>query len=192
MSSDVGERRLRRGVHGLWRCGERIESPRGEVGPNRIDGVHRCGWNARTERGIDHQRDDVAFGPELDDTRLERVRTYVARNGEERVRKVDDDARNGDLGCDAALIGVRTDDECLLRFARGAKNAETRRVGVLEDDIGVATNLGERLLASRAHVIPVADVRGQNCNLRVYSLGAPAERQEALADGRQLRSTDDA
>jgi hypothetical protein len=32
----------------------------------------------------------------------------------------------------------------------------------LEDDVGVATNLGERLLASRAHVIPVADVRRQN------------------------------
>ena len=139
---------------------EWIEAPRGELGAHRIDGVRAPRPGCATERRVDHERDDVALGSEPDDARLECACAHLARDGEEGVRQVDDDARDRDFGGDAVLVGVRADDERLLRFARRLEDAEPRRVGVLEDDVGAAADLGECLLlpALTSSQLPMYDV----------------------------------
>src|SRR5204863_6066284 len=109
------------------------------------------------------------------------VCTHLARDGEEGVWKIDHDARDGDLGCDVILIRVRSDDERLLRLACCAEHAEPRGIGILKDHVGVAADLGECLLASRAHVVPVADVRRQYRDLWIHHASTAAERGEVLA-----------
>ena len=75
--------------------------------------------------------------------------------------------------------------------ARG-EDAESGGVGVLEDDVGAARDLGEGLFLAGAHVIPVADVGGEDGDVRVDALGAALEGHEAGADRWQLGAADGA
>ena len=65
-------------------------------------------------------------------------------------------------GATAFWLELEPTTQRLLRFARRLEDAEPRGVGVLEDDVGAAADLRERLLLARAHVIPVADVRREH------------------------------
>src|SRR3954469_4199424 len=77
-------------------------------------------------------------------------------------------------------------------LAGGLEHAEPGGVGVLEDDVGAAADLGERLLLAGADVVPVADVAGDDADLRVDALRAALEGFEAALDGRQLGAAEDA
>src|ERR1043166_4069495 len=95
----------------------------------------------RLEGGVEGERHHATLRSELDRLRLEGAIDDGARNREESVGQIDDDAADGDLRGDGVLIGIRADDERLLRLARGLKDAESRGVGVLEDDVGALLDL---------------------------------------------------
>src|SRR5688500_5935999 len=189
---DVVERGIHRGAHALRPRAEWIQAPCGELGAHGVDDTHRRWRDARAKGWIDHQRHHVALRAELEDARLEGARAHLSRDGEQRVRQIDHDARDGDLRRDVVLIRVRADDQRLLRLTRGAKHAESGGVGVLEDDVGVSTYLRERLLASRTDVIPVADVRRQYRDRGIHRFRAASEGGEALSNRRKLGTADHA
>src|SRR4051812_34084192 len=62
------------------------ESAGVHFGAERIDGMKRCRWDARLERRVHDERDDVARGAELDDAGLEATFLHFARYRDECVR----------------------------------------------------------------------------------------------------------
>ena len=122
--------------------------------------------------------------------RLERAGLHLLRDREKRERQIDDDAAERDVRRDAVLIGVRSDDVCVLLLARGLKDAEPGGVSILENHVDALRELRERLLLAGADVVPVADVRRDNGDGGVRPRVRPARtrgsfRRRAEAPGRR-------
>src|SRR5215208_2409170 len=111
MSGNIVERCVWRHGHALWPRGERIEAMREELGTHGVYRARGRFRDARPERRVHHQPDDIAFRSEPDHTWRERAGLNLASYCEERVRQIDHDARDRDLGRNRILIRVRADDE---------------------------------------------------------------------------------
>src|SRR5690606_41732032 len=70
------------------------------------------------------------------------------------------------------LVAVRSYDVDLPVLTRGLEDPEAGGVGVLEDDVGAASYLGQRLLLAGGHVIPVADVGDQHADRKSTRLNS--------------------
>src|SRR5690348_3556538 len=106
------------------------------------------------------------------------------------MRQIDDDARDDDARCNAALVGIRPENIDTFRLLGGLENTQAGSVGVLEDEVSAALNLRERLLFTDARIIPVPDVRREDSNARIDGVHPSGERQKAALDGRKIGSTD--
>src|SRR5262249_22932139 len=87
---------------------------------------------------------------------------------------------------------VGSDDVDVLFLARRLKDAKSRGVGVLKDDIDSARELRERLFLSCAHVIPIADIGCDHRDAGLHRPRSALERAKALDNWRELGSADHA
>ena len=96
------------------------------------------------------------------------------------MRKIDYDAANRDFRRDGVLVGVGSQNECFSGLSRRLEYTQTRRIRVLEDDVRAAPDLCERLLLSRAHVLPVSEVGRKHGDPGIHRTGACGKGGKAL------------
>src|ERR1051325_11165328 len=94
----------------------------------RVDERARSRRNTVRERRVQHERDDAALRPELDDARREDTVLHLASDGEEGEWQIDDDTADGHFGGDVVLIGVRADQHGGFPLAHRLKYSEPGRI----------------------------------------------------------------
>ena len=95
----------------------------------------RRNWDARSYPRIENEVHNLLPHTEADDAGREGVVVYLSSDDQERVRQVDGDTPQRYFRRDVILIGVGAEDIRFGRLANGLDDAQSRGIGVLEDDV---------------------------------------------------------
>src|SRR5712691_9323887 len=112
-------------------------------------------------------------------------------NLEESRRDVYDAASHNYVRGDSVLVFIGPERHDVL-FLSGLERAETRSVGVGDEDIAALSDESEGSLLGSADVFPVADIRYDDLKVGLDTFGACLKRHERALQGGNFHSPDSA